>query len=303
MPRLTTARVTTARVTTATVLVATAAAVSLATAGAPTAGAAQRSQDQAATSTAVAPGGSLGAAVPPLPSGWRPGIVEDFDRIDSSRWNVRNQTSNANEHSYLLARNVTTKAGVLRIQGRKERAGGRAYTSGYVDTNRKYALPNYFRAEIRAKVPFEQGMWAAPLWFRPSDHSGGEIDLIETYGRTRDNPRIHQTIHTDYGLNHEKSAKPSQFSEVGDATGTRWHVYTVEKRAGSITMWVDGVQTARWSQGDPSWFNEYYEAGKQWNLRVNLQIGGSWGGLPDSTTNWRPNRSAMRVDYIKTWIP
>lgn len=290
------------RVTTATVLLATA-AVGLATASGPTAGAAQRSEIEAASTTAVAPGATAASAVPPLPSGWRQGIVEDFDRIDSARWNVRNRTSNSNEHSYLLARNVTTSGGVLRIQGKKERAGGRAYTSGYVDTNRKYALPDYFRAEIRAKVPFEQGMWAAPLWFRPSDHSGGEIDLIETYGRTRANARIHQTIHTDYGSNHQKSAKPSLFSAVGDTKGTRWHVYTVEKQAGSITMWVDGVKTARWSQGDPSWFNRYYEAGKQWNLRVNLQIGGSWGGLPDSTTSWRPNRTAMLVDYIKTWTP
>jgi hypothetical protein len=34
-----------------------------------------------------------------------------------------------------------------------------------------------------------------------------------------------------------------------------------------------------------------------------MQIGGTWGGLPDSTTNWSPDDSAMQLDYIKTWVP
>ncbi|MGL4339282.1 MAG: glycoside hydrolase family 16 protein [Rhodoglobus sp.] len=216
---------------------------------------------------------------------------------------MRNNTSNSNENSYLTSNNVSVRDGSLRIQGKKESKGGREYTSGYVDSNGKYSLPNYFRAEIRAKVPMEQGMWAAPLWFRPADFSGGEIDLIETYGKERAKPKMHFTIHTDYGSAHQKSPKPAYFTAVGDATGTQWHTYTIEKKPGSITIWVDGVQTAQWKQGDPQWFDQYYESGKRWNLRVNLQIGGKWGGLPDSSTNWSGDNTTMIVDSIKTWVP
>lgn len=235
--------------------------------------------------------------------GWTPSLNEEFTTLDASRWNVRTNTSNSNEDSYLLASNTTVSGGFLRIKAQNQSAGGRSYTSGYVDTNGKYAVPNYFRLELRAKVPMEQGMWAAPTWLRPADFSGGEIDLLETYGSEQSNPKIHQTIHSDYGAGHQQSAKPTPFTAVGDSTGTQWHTYVLEKTPGAITMWTDGVKTASWSQGDPSWFDQYYEAGKSWNIRVNLQVGGSWGGRPDGTTNWSGDNTTMLVDYIRTWVP
>ncbi|MGL5809182.1 MAG: glycoside hydrolase family 16 protein, partial [Nocardioides sp.] len=235
--------------------------------------------------------------------GWKVDLNDNFDRMDASCWRVRNGSANSNEHSYLQAANVSVQGGLLRIQGKNQSAGGRRYTSGYVDSNGKYSLPNYFRAEVRAKVPMEQGMWAAPLWFRPEDYSGGEIDVVETYGKERDRPKIHHTIHTDYGSGHQKSAKPAYYSAVGDATGTEWHTYTIEKKPGSITIWTDGRQTAQWKQGDPQWFNQYYESGKRWHMRVNLQIGGTWGGLPDGSTDWSGDKTTMMVDYIRTWVP
>ena len=146
-------------------------------------------------------------------------------------------------------------------------------------------------------------MWAAPLWFRPADGSGGEIDLVETLGSERDQPRVHQTLHTDYGADHELVGAAYPFRKLGDPAGTGWHTYTVEKVPGSITMWVDGVQTAHWSTGDPGWFARYYDAPKRWDLRTNLQVGGSWGGPPDASTDWSPDRTAMLVDHVYVWAP
>lgn len=231
---------------------------------------------------------------------WRPILTEDFDSLDQARWRVRDRTYSSNESSYLLGENVTVANGLLRIQARDQSAGGRSFTSGALTTDGGLELPAYFRAEVRAKVPMQQGLWAAPLWFRPADRSGGEIDLVETFGKEADLPSVHQTLHTDYGSTHEQSVRSTDFSSLGDPTGTAWHTYVVEKVPGSITMWTDGVQTATWSQGDPSWFDEYYEAGKSWTLRANLQIGG-YGGQPDATTDWRADRSAMFVDYVKAW--
>jgi len=233
--------------------------------------------------------------------GWTLDLDEDFDDLDPARWNVRDRTYNSNEQSYLLADNAVVRDGALVIEGRPESAGGRAYTSGYLDTNRRYSLPDRFRAEVRARVPMEQGLWAAPLWFRPTDGSAGEIDLVETVGREAARPLVHQTIHTGYGAGHRQSALTFPYSRLGDPAGTGWHTYLVEKTPGQIVMKVDGVTTATWRSDDPRWFDRFYEAGKRWNLRINLQVGGSWGGLPDASTDW--SQASMAVDYLRTWVP
>jgi beta-glucanase (GH16 family) len=247
----------------------------------------------------VAPSSPL----PANPGEWKLDLSEDFDSLSSSRWNIKNNTYASNEDSYLLARNTSVGGGVLRIQGKLESAGRRNYTSGYVDTNGKYSVPTYFRAEVRAKVPFQQGLWAAPLWFRPAGGGNGEIDMVETLGNERARPTFHQTIHTEYGSTHKQASITKLFSSVSNAAATDWHTYTMEKTPGRITMWVDGVKTVDFTPANPSWYNKYYEIGKRWNLRVNMQIGGTWGGLPDSTTNWSPDDSAMQLDYIRTWVP
>lgn len=236
----------------------------------------------------------------PAPTEWVVDMTEDFDSISSSRWNIKDNWYATNESSYMLAQNVSTRDGVLRVQGKPESVGGRNYTSGRLDTNGKYALPNYFRAEVRAKVPFEQGMWSAPLWFRPARGAAGEIDLVETYGGESDRPEVHQTIHSAYGSGHEFRASAHPYSDFTDTPGSAWHTYTIEKTPGNIKMWVDGHLTSHFTADSAPWFNQYYEAGLTWELRVCLQIGGSYG-LPDSTTDW--SHTTMELDYIKTWVP
>ncbi len=201
-------------------------------------------------STAAAP--PVPPATTPVPAGWTLDMSEDFDTLASTRWNIKNNTSASNEDSYLLARNTSLSDGVLRIQGKLESVGGRNYTSGYVDTIGKYSLPNHFRAEVRAKVPFEQGLWAAPLWFRPTTGGVGEIDLVETYGNERAKPTFHQTIHTEYGSTHKQASITKQYAAVGSAAATDWHTYTIEKVPGRTTMWVDGVKTAEFTPANPS---------------------------------------------------
>ncbi len=242
---------------------------------------------------------------PANPTGWALDMSEGFDSLSTSRWTVKNNTSASNENSYLLAANTSVGSGVLRIQGKLQSAGGRKYTSGYIQSNRKYSVPNYFRAEVRAKVPFEQGMWAAPLWFRPENGSDGEIDMVETYGKEQGKPLVHQTIHTEYGSTHKQLAFAEPFSSISKSVAASgWHTYTMEKVAGRITMWVDGIKTSEFTPRNPSWYNKYYEvAGRRWNLRVNMQIGGTWGGLPNASTDWSGDKSAMQVDYIRTWVP
>jgi beta-glucanase (GH16 family) len=243
----------------------------------------------------------MGVGGSAAPTQWRQAMTEEFSSLDTDLWHVRDKQAYSRDSAYVLARNVSVDGGSLRVQAKQESVGGRAYTSGDLDTYGRYTLPNYFRAEVRAKVPFEQGMWAAPLWIRPSDGSGGEIDLIETYGSEASRPIIHQTIHTDYGVAHQQTHIQKPFDLVGgNALG--WHTYVVEKTPGAITMWVDGVQTAQFSKATSPWFDTYYEAGKRWSLRVSLQVGGGQG-LPDASTDWSADKTAMVIDYVRTWVP
>lgn len=233
-------------------------------------------------------------------SGWRLDASDDFSSFNSRRWTARNNQAHSNESGYILSRNVSTNSGTLRIQGKKESAGGRKYTTGWVDSRGKYTLPNYFRVEIRVRVPLEEGMWAAPMWFRPADGSGGEIDLLETYGGDKDKfgeYRAHHTVHNAYGSNHQTNQKMERMP--GDPLA--YHTYVIEKTRGRIEMFVDGQRKGLWQQGDPDWFNSVFESGKRWNIIMNLQIGGN-KGLPDSRTNWAADKTAVRIDYVRTWV-
>lgn len=236
------------------------------------------------------------------PDAWVLDLDEDFTALDLGRWQPKNETYSSNEDSYLLARNVSVADGVLRIAARSEAVGGRSWTSGYLEGT-GYSLPDRFRIEVRARVPLQQGLWAAPLWLRQVDHSGGEIDLVETYGKDRDRPLVRQTIHTDYGPDHQQRGITTVLSSVSDASPTDWHIYTLEKTPGRLQMWIDGAPTASFGTGAPEWYDEYYEAEKQWELRINLQVGGRFRGLPDASTNWSPAASTMEVDYVRTWVP
>jgi hypothetical protein len=253
----------------------------------------------------------LATQLPSPTARWTLDLSDDFEQLDERVWTRKDKTYSSNEDSFLRAANCSIDdAGddghAVRLQARNEtvRKWDRTwrYTSCYLTSEDKYSVPNYFRAQVRAKVPMEQGMWAAPLWFRPVDGSGGEIDLVETLGG-ESRPVVSQTIHTEYGAAHQQASALYPFAKLDDATGTDWHTYTIEKLPGRITMWVDGVQTAEWTAQDPSWFAQYYETGKRWDLRVNLQVGGKWGGEPDSSTDWTPSSTALLVDRVRVWKP
>ncbi len=252
-----------------------------------------------APSTAAAAAAATTTTGTTTASGWKLKMADEFSSMSTANWSVRNQSTNSNEKSYLTSSNVTIDNGSLRIQGKKQSMGGRSYTSGYVNSASKQALPNYFRVEIRAKVPLEMGMWAAPMWFRPTNNSGGEIDLLETYGADKQkfgSYHYHHTVHNAYGSGHQTNQK--QGNIPGDPLG--WHTYTIEKTAGQIAMFVDGKLTGTWKQGDPSWFNSIFESGKSWRMIMNLQIGGARGN-PDSTTNWAADKTAVLIDHVYTW--
>jgi beta-glucanase (GH16 family) len=237
------------------------------------------------------------------PTGWRLVWADEFtgDSVNTSKWAVRNNTVGTNELSIHRSSNVSVSNGVLRIQAKKERysAGGttREYTSGYLDTIRK-ASWTYGRFEMRAKLPTRQGeskgMWPA-FWLRPDDGGDGEIDIMEAIGQSTSDNRVSQTLWYDY-----HGTKPRQVHEDRLPSGTSsgsYHVYALEWEKSEMRWYVDGRLTYTRNTSTTPWITAK-QFTKPYNIRLNLQVGGSWPGSPDASTAWPQTYS---VDYVRVY--
>ncbi|MCB0293988.1 MAG: glycoside hydrolase family 16 protein, partial [Calditrichaeota bacterium] len=132
--------------------------------------------------------------------GWQLVWHDEFDgtRIDGNKWEheVNAQGGGNNELQYYTARPVNSfvKDGVLTIQALQESytgpEGTRDYTSARMRTLNKGDW-RYGRFDIRAKLPYGQGLWPA-IWMLPTDWvyggwaASGEIDIMELLGHEND---------------------------------------------------------------------------------------------------------------------
>lgn len=244
---------------------------------------------------------------------WTLQMKDDFDSWDDTHWNKADGLVVPNTGTCAMASNVTVSGGMLRIATGNEPACGQPYTGGAVDSYHKIWTGKYFKAEVRAKVSQEQGLFAAPLWFRPGNATGptnvgGEIDVVETLGRW-DNAGFQTTLHADYSSDAPQFAEHHAYASVGDAAGTSFHTYTVEKVKGGVTFYVDGKRVVGWGCGHadnarpPSWYKKWFdESPDGWSFRIDNKVGGGWAGNPDKTTKWGRD-TTMVIDYIKLWKP
>jgi beta-glucanase (GH16 family) len=213
--------------------------------------------------------------------------VDDFDGpdLDSAIWNVENGrgTFGGAEQVFRPA-NVSTTNGILRLQARRESSGGRAYTSGAVTTRFKKTFGPEFRLEVRAQIPAFRGGWPA-IWTRegamPNPDVGVEIDLMESIG---DGNVVYNTLHLWNAPAHQQIL---QCAPHGRAYATAMHTYAVEVKAGQIRWFIDDVQTCGPSNVVPSLPS---------HLIMNLSVGGSWPGPPDSASEFPQN---FDIDYVR----
>ncbi|RKS71331.1 carbohydrate binding protein [Motilibacter peucedani] len=260
-------------------------------------------------------GGTVSAPTPtptPAPTtpatGWRQVWADEFNdtAVDTSKWRVHNNEHTPNETSCQTNRsqNVSESGGVLHIKAQREKytCSGytAAWTSGYLDTIGKMSQ-TYGRFEMRAKLPTaagtSKGMWPA-FWLRPNDGGNGEIDVMEAIGGAagaKNYNRVSQTLWYDYSGSHPRQ----NYSYVlpGSTMSDAFHTYTVEWEPGVMRWYVDGVLT--WSRDSSiiSWINDSAFK-KPYNIRLNLQVGGSWPGSPDSSTS---STQDYQVDYVRVY--
>ncbi|HEX8094459.1 family 16 glycosylhydrolase [Jatrophihabitans sp.] len=249
----------------------------------------------APTSSAPAPSPTTSA---PAPSGYKLVFNEDFNVIDRTKWNVRNNSWANNEESIVTSRaaNVFTSNGALTLRAIKESytvgSTTKQYTSGYLDTIGRESW-QYGRIEMRAKLPTAQGMWPA-FWLRDNTNLG-ELDIMEAVGGlpTKTVQTIHQS--TNGGM-----AKAGHEDVLPSGTTSTWHTYAVDREPGSVKWYVDDRLVFSKTQTLLTWLDPTFN--EPMNLRLNLQVGGSmpaWYGMP---VNGAPlGASDYVIDYVRVY--
>lgn len=245
----------------------------------------------------------------PEVSGWTLIWNDEFGgtEIDRKKWE---HEANAwgggnNELQYYTDRDVNSyiEDGKLVIQGLKETytgpEGTREYTSARLRTLNKGDW-KYGRFEVKALLPYGQGIWPA-IWMLPTDWvyggwpASGEIDIVEMVGH--DTKTVHGTLH--YGGAWPDNVQSGDSFTLEEGTFSNdFHVFTIEWEADEIRWYVDGIHYQTQNQwyssehGFPAPFDQRF------HLLLNLAIGGNWPGNPDETTVF-PQK--MFVDYVRVY--
>lgn len=238
---------------------------------------------------------------------WADEFSKDPDGLpDPKKWSYEEGFLRNHESQYYTKErkeNARVENGQLVIEARKETfcpipTGNPAtsttqtvnYTSASLETKGK-ASWQYGRVEIKAKLPAGDGVWPA-FWMLGTGMPKlcGEIDIMELVGKNPD--VIHGTIH--YCANkHNKSSGGLIGIYKSDST---FHVYAMEWTPEHINFFVDArkyfsfdVDKAT-TDGQNPFRQPYY-------LKLNLALGGSWGGPIDDSIF--PQR--MVVDYVRVY--
>jgi beta-glucanase (GH16 family) len=150
---------------------------------------------------------------------------------------------------------------------------GYQYTSGILFSNTTQ-LYGYF--EMRAELPKGQGLWPA-FWMATG---ANEIDILEGLGSDTKVPynAIHSPLVPAAGV-------ANYFPDDGG-----YHTYGTLWSPQDIIFYVDGTEV--WRTPTPADMNQ------PMHIVANLALGGSWAGLPDSTT---PFPAHMNIDYIRAY--
>jgi beta-glucanase (GH16 family) len=153
----------------------------------------------------------------------------------------------------------------------------------------------YGRIDIRAKMPYGQGIWPA-LWMLGSNISSvgwpkcGEIDIMEYLGH--DLRKTYGTAHYDQNGHQYKGGNYTLPN--GQSYHDLYHVFSIIWTEDAITWYVD--------------YKKFYEVTStsiefaafklpQFFI-MNVAVGGNWPGYPDASTTFP---QTMFVDYVRVF--
>ena len=231
--------------------------------------------------------------VPSLP-GWELVWHDEFDSsgIDLSKWNfeVNGNGGGNNELQYYTAnpQNAYVDSGCLVIQALAQSYLGKDYTSARMTTQGKGDW-TYGRVEVRAMLPYGQGLWPA-IWMMPTDsyYGGwplsGEIDIMEMLGQQAN--KIYGTLH----FGQPQQMRQGTYVLPGGYFSASFHTFAIEWDSTSISWFVDSTMYYK------TYITQPFD--KRFFLILNVAVGGNLPGSPDYTTYF-PQK--MAVDYVRVY--
>ncbi|WP_411896135.1 family 16 glycosylhydrolase [Winogradskyella sp. A2] len=179
--------------------------------------------------------------------------------------------------------------------------GMNQYSSARLHTANKQTW-EYGKIEARIKLPKGKGIWPA-FWMLGAniDENGGdtpwpqcgEIDILELYG-TKDDSVIEANLHyADQSDSHAMMGAVSYKLKEG-IFADNFHVFGLEWDENKISWFVDGQEFASTSISD----NERSEFHKEFFILLNLAVGGTYAGRPDSSS---PFPQYMFIDWLRVY--
>jgi beta-glucanase (GH16 family) len=143
--------------------------------------------------------------------------------------------------------------------------------------------------QARIAGPMGQGLWPA-FWMLGSNIASvpwpgcGEIDIME---HINSSANVLGTIHWN---------NPGHVSYTAMNTGvgfSGYHIYAINWTSSAITWYIDGA--AKGSANIAGNINSTEEFHRSFFVILNLAVGGSWPGAPNSSTPFPAN---LNVDWI-----
>ena len=172
------------------------------------------------------------------------------------------------------------------------------YTSGRIRTQGLFSIP-YGRLEARMMVPEGAGLWPA-FWLMGNNFASvgwpicGELDVMEHVNAP--------TPDVVYGSVHMPNGNFSHTYQVTGFSAAGWHTYGMIWTKGSVQYYVDSpnnvyaiYNAANLTAGGATW---PFDSGNAAFLILNLSVGGTFPGSPNSTT---PFPSQLLVDYVRLY--
>lgn len=271
------------------------------------------------TGAGGAAGSSGGAGGDPL-AGWVLTWSDEFNgadgsAVDASKWihdvggggwgnSELEYYTNATQNAVVQGGNLVitaTTAGASSYTCSYPSSGPCKYTSARLLSKGKFSQ-KYGRLEARIQIPEGQGIWPA-FWMLGANidsvnwPSCGEIDIMENIGKE---PSInHGSLHMPASGSTTDSQLTGMFTLAGGAKlGDAFHTYAIEWSSSAIKFYVDDMlyetQTPQNATG------RTWEFDQPFFFILNVAVGGTWPGAPDSTTTFP---QTMKVDWVRAYQP
>ncbi|MGC2297994.1 MAG: glycoside hydrolase family 16 protein, partial [Acidobacteriaceae bacterium] len=178
------------------------------------------------------------------------------------------------------------------------------YTSARLKSQGLFSF-QYGRIEAKMMLPESQGMWPA-FWLLGNNIATiswpacGEADIMEHIdGSNPENSgydwiagSVHGGASSSTEVSGTQQYHPAAFSAAA------WHTYGMIWSKGEVQFYVDDPSNI-YATFNPSNFNGTwpFDQGPMFVI-LNLAVGGTWPGSPDSTTVFP---STMLVDYVRIY--